>query len=297
MLEARCDGCHSGADADAGLDLSAGSAWASLVGAASTEAPGRTRVVPGDPDASYLVAKLEGTAGDQMPLGGAALPAATIATVRAWISAGAPDGAFGACDGGGGVARVSIRESTLTIGVGALHTLTVDAHDAGGAAVDPVLVSWRSSDPLTVFVDDGGVALGVRSGSASLVAIADGVESAPRTVTVSAQAVLSARFEGDVLPVLRRGCAVAGCHVDGVEKGDLRFDRDPDKLHDKLVGESAETYGGLLVAAADPARSFLFQKMALDTPPAGARMPYGGGRIAAADLAIVLRWVAGGAGL
>jgi hypothetical protein len=50
------------------------------------------RVNPGDPDASYLVRKLEGApgiSGDRMPLGGAPLGAALIADVRAWIAAGA----------------------------------------------------------------------------------------------------------------------------------------------------------------------------------------------------------------
>ncbi|MDH4049852.1 MAG: hypothetical protein OEW68_16830 [Gammaproteobacteria bacterium] len=49
---------------------------------------------PGLPDQSYLIQKLEGTAGSgaQMPLGGPPIPASTIAFVRQWISDGAmPD--------------------------------------------------------------------------------------------------------------------------------------------------------------------------------------------------------------
>jgi hypothetical protein len=51
-------------------------------------------VTVGNPDNSYLVRKLEGTAGitgSRMPLGGPPLDAALIANVRAWITAGAPN--------------------------------------------------------------------------------------------------------------------------------------------------------------------------------------------------------------
>ena len=50
------------------------------------------RVLPGNPDNSYLIQKLEGTAsgGGIMPPGGA-LPQATIDTIRQWITDGATD--------------------------------------------------------------------------------------------------------------------------------------------------------------------------------------------------------------
>lgn len=52
-------------------------------------------VEPGDADNSYLIAKLSGTqvaaggTGARMPFGGAALSADDLATIRAWINAGA----------------------------------------------------------------------------------------------------------------------------------------------------------------------------------------------------------------
>jgi hypothetical protein len=51
-------------------------------------------VIPGNPDLSYLVRKLEGgpgITGARMPLGGPPLDPALIANVRAWITAGAPN--------------------------------------------------------------------------------------------------------------------------------------------------------------------------------------------------------------
>lgn len=84
--------CHGASAPSAGLDLTEGAAHAGLVGVASADAPGETRVIAGDPDASYLVKKLLGEAGitgDPMPPGGAALDADKIDLVVRWIEAGA----------------------------------------------------------------------------------------------------------------------------------------------------------------------------------------------------------------
>ena len=65
--------------------------YAALVGAASI-CPGRVRVVPGDPDSSYLVEKLEQASfecgGSQMPTVGE-MTAEELATIRSWILGGA----------------------------------------------------------------------------------------------------------------------------------------------------------------------------------------------------------------
>src|SRR5262245_22384580 len=86
-----CATCHSGAAAPLGLRLDAGASYAMLVNAPSVEAPALNRITPGNPDASYLIHKIEGTAaaGGRMPLGGPALPAETIAVIRQWITDGA----------------------------------------------------------------------------------------------------------------------------------------------------------------------------------------------------------------
>lgn len=95
----RCTGCHDGSQPANGFlpgsqDLRDGKAFASLVNVTSQEQPGVVRVKPGDPAASYLIRKLEGTAGitgQRMPLGGPFLDAATIDQVRSWIASGAPN--------------------------------------------------------------------------------------------------------------------------------------------------------------------------------------------------------------
>jgi hypothetical protein len=87
-----CTGCHAGATAPRGLRLDAGNSYALLVNVASAEVPALLRVNPGNPDQSYLVQKIEGTAavGGRMPLGGAPLPQDRIDLIRQWIAAGAP---------------------------------------------------------------------------------------------------------------------------------------------------------------------------------------------------------------
>jgi hypothetical protein len=86
-------GCHTGPAAPQGLRLDEANSYGLLVDVASTEAPSILRVAPGDPDNSYLIQKLEGTAsvGDRMPLGGPFLPQANIDVIRQWIIDGALD--------------------------------------------------------------------------------------------------------------------------------------------------------------------------------------------------------------
>lgn len=90
-----CSGCHSGPAGDdlpAGMDLSdADASFANLVGVASVQEPSLSRVAAGDPENSYLIRKLEGTAatGEQMPLGGPPLEQAIVDDIRQWIADGA----------------------------------------------------------------------------------------------------------------------------------------------------------------------------------------------------------------
>lgn len=92
-----CTGCHSdqGRNPSGGLVLLEGRSYDALIGRASTGKPGATRVIPGDPDNSYLVRKLEGAsdiAGQRMPRGnGPFLTQGQMLVIRRWISQGAPN--------------------------------------------------------------------------------------------------------------------------------------------------------------------------------------------------------------
>lgn len=90
-----CTNCHAGAAAPQGLRLEEGMSHAMLVNVPSVEVAGTLRVEPGNPDDSYLIQKIEGTApvGGRMPLGGPALDGETIAAIRQWITDGAVESA------------------------------------------------------------------------------------------------------------------------------------------------------------------------------------------------------------
>ena len=86
-------GCHTGASPAQGMDLSAGQTFSNTVNVLSTEDGDFDRVEPGDPDNSYLVQKVEGSAssGGRMPLGQPALSNDEIQLIRSWIADGAQD--------------------------------------------------------------------------------------------------------------------------------------------------------------------------------------------------------------
>ncbi len=94
ILKLQCATCHATGDEGGDIALYPKAAYRHLVGVKSPTA-GLVRVVPGKPNDSYLIMKLEGThlakggKGVRMPFGGAPLPAATIALFRNWISQGA----------------------------------------------------------------------------------------------------------------------------------------------------------------------------------------------------------------
>jgi hypothetical protein len=91
-----CTACHIGANAPQGMRLDAANSYAMIVGVPSNEVPGLMRINPGNPDASYLVQKIQGNAaqGVRMPANGPPyLTQEQIDLVRRWVAAGAPPAA------------------------------------------------------------------------------------------------------------------------------------------------------------------------------------------------------------
>lgn len=95
---AACTSCHvaGGPASDTGLFFTdAATAYASLVGRPARFAAGQTLVIPGDPDNSYLVRKLEGgpnIVGLRMPRNnGPFLTPGQMLVIRRWIQLGAAD--------------------------------------------------------------------------------------------------------------------------------------------------------------------------------------------------------------
>ncbi len=78
-----------------GLVLLEGRAYQALVGRPSVGKPGATLVIPGDPENSYIIKKLEGAAdiaGLRMPRNtGPFLSEGQILVIKQWIRDGAPN--------------------------------------------------------------------------------------------------------------------------------------------------------------------------------------------------------------
>lgn len=95
LFESKCAICHMTGEEAGNISLVADNIIGSAVDVAAAGAPGQVRIVPGAPDKSYLLMKLEGThlkhggEGAQMPFGSPPLPAGEIADVRQWIADGA----------------------------------------------------------------------------------------------------------------------------------------------------------------------------------------------------------------
>ena len=91
-----CVNCHHnvGRNPPGGLNLLSAVSYASLVNVSSAQKPAVLRVVPGNPDASYLAQKLDGTAGiigRRMPFNPPYLSDGQSLILRRWIAIGAPN--------------------------------------------------------------------------------------------------------------------------------------------------------------------------------------------------------------
>lgn len=219
--------------------------------------------------------------------------------------ASAPDGADAssdtaapadaAADTGGGVAEVTIAGGALKVPVGDTLVLSASVVDSSGNPVSTT-ITWKAADEATLFVDGTGLVLGISAGATTVTATADGVQSAPVTIQVLAEQPTGASFSKDVIGVFDKSCALSGCHVDGSEAGDLRLDRDPDQLHEKLVGAQAEGKPDMvLISQGSPSQSYLFLKLTRSIPPVGSQMPLGSAPTSAADVQLILRWILNGA--
>ena len=90
-----CTNCHTntGRNPSGGLNLNHDVAYDQLVNVPVREKAGAIRVIPGNPDGSYLVHKLEGAAditGRRMPFNGPPyLTDGQITSIKRWIANGA----------------------------------------------------------------------------------------------------------------------------------------------------------------------------------------------------------------
>ena len=91
-----CTGCHTnvnGRTPSGGLNLVGDQAYDQLVNVPTPRKAGAVRVVPGNPENSYIIQKIEGLpgiVGARMPLNGPYLSDGQILIIKRWIELGAP---------------------------------------------------------------------------------------------------------------------------------------------------------------------------------------------------------------
>lgn len=95
----------------------------------------------------------------------------------------------------------------------------------------------------------------------------------------------------EIQPIFDGGCALANCHV-GDGAGGLNLE--PGRAFDELVGVTSSEVTDLLVKAGDPDGSYLFEKVTVDRPRVGDRMPIGNA-LDPLDIEAIRQWIDGGA--
>jgi hypothetical protein len=139
-------------------------------------------VRPGDPDASYLIQKLEGRAavGARMPLGAPALPQATIDVIRQWITQGAQRPAVPTSD---------IAPATLL-------AVAPDADAILDVGPDEILIA--SSNAIDTTLIQSGALMMMRSGS-------DGSFDEGNEIPIDSLHIVIRSLEPTVLVVTKAG--------------------------------------------------------------------------------------------
>lgn len=281
-------GCHNAGDSAGGLVLAGSAARANLVGVgavnANASAAGLVRVVPFDPDASFLLSKIVGppaNQGNRMPIGAAPLSADDIDLVRRWIANGAAGTA------------VASETPTNTPVPSATPTPTATASATATPSVSPT----PSSTP---------------TGTVPPTATPTSTPTPPSTATATATATVNPDwFRAIREEILQPSCAVGFCHdpVSAPFSGDL--DLSDAVAWQNLVGmvpanQPAATAGLLRVDPGNPQNSLLLRKVCVpahgDTlcpeplPTAfGSRMPLVGPPLGRDDVELIRNWILAGA--
>ncbi len=301
VFNASCafSGCHAGPTPQLGMSLATGASFAAIVGVPAVEAPALLRVEPGNAGNSYLVRKLEGTAGivgARMPLNGAALPQDVINGIRAWINAGAIGGVV--------VAPGDTTAPVVTLGTVAATltgTVTLTATATDNVAVS--LVRWRVNG--TVVGSDATAPYSFDWNSASVAngAVTIDAQALDATGNVGASTTSAATVSNvaSVTPftfteiqaqVFTATCAASGCHSGATPPQGLSLVA---PAYANLVGVASTEVPALQrIRSGDAANSYLVQKIE-GTAAVGGRMPLGGPFLDATTIARIRAWVNAGA--
>jgi len=322
-----------GANPSGNLNLDANNSYMMLVGVASTANPGIQRVAPTDPDNSYLIQKLEGNAGAQMPPNDP-LDQADINTIRQWISAGAVDDTA--------QASLPIKVQSLSVTPGAtldtaptqitvqfdrqpdastVNSNTFIIEDGNSVPISASSISVPGSNlqsavfvPSVAFADDTYTLRLLGSGASFIMDMdsnaldgeyTGGFPSGNNTeggdfvvqFTILTPVVNVPTLAEIQTNIFSPSCATSGCHNSTTMAAGLSL-ADANTSYLELVNEFSGQNGQtnvLLVAPNDPDNSYLVRKVEGAQGITGNRMPPIGGGLSQADITAIRQWIEGGA--
>lgn len=300
ILDSACLGCHSGATPPRNLRLDS---YAGVLAGGLTG----TEVVACQPDASLIYLKLSQDnppVGVRMPQGGPYLTATQLETFRRWIAGGA----LQSCSGGGAspcsdataptfaglTSATLVGESgaRLCWQAGSDNTtapaqLVYDVYQATAPGGQTFTAPPRTTSAAgATCLDVSGLTpaqqycwvVRARDGAGNR----DG-NTTERCLTTPAASCID--YASVIQPIFNAECVQ--CHAGASPPRNLRLD--------SYAGVIAGGQTGNEVVACRPSSSLLFQKVSMDTPPIGGRMPADGPPyLTSAQIGAIQQWIAEG---
>jgi hypothetical protein len=326
-------GCHGGAGAQQGLRLDESSSYALLVNVESTQNGTFLRVDPGNPNDSWLIMKLEGTAGvgGQMPLNGTPLSQATIDVIRQWITDGAIDDRAASpnpvtvtgitptagSDGPAPGSIVATFDRELDASTVNANTFMLDRSNGDGdftdgdqVAITAAAITTPATTPMSATFDLSGVALPddtyrvrlLGSGPSVIMDIdanaldgdGDGSQGGDFVATFTVSTPPSGTTFADVQAVFdANNCTNAGCHSGSTPSEGLNLVAGSSFAN--LVDVPSSQVPALdRVEPGDPANSYLIQKLE-GTAAVGFQMPLVGDPLPQSTIDDIKEWISNGA--
>ncbi len=84
------------------------------------------------------------------------------------------------------VATVTVDPQTVMLELDAMQVFTASALNLDGNPVAGAVITWRHTNPAVATLSEDGILTATAAGTTQVIATADGIDSAPATVTISA---------------------------------------------------------------------------------------------------------------
>jgi len=270
-------GCHGAVSPALGLDLISPGLEHRIINASANGCGDKTMVIAGDPERSYLFAKLlqdSPDCGERMPLGGTPLSATQVDCLKAWVRQLASAGTDGTTSMGG-QSNFSGQAGSGGQGSGSGGNTVGAGGSTGGGTSTGGQVSNGGNSSVGGSTSMGGAGGQVNTGGQ--------VGCGP---TVS--------FSSRVQPIFTANCTSAGCHTGNRPAASLSLASGAS--YAELVNVAASSCSSrVLVKPSVVSQSYLVSKLLGQDLCNGSQMPKAGTSLPSADIAAISGWICQGA--